>query len=141
MLILGVELSPKFIEGDDKMTTDTQIAIMAMELLALRRELDELKSNGTVKVSGNGKSRKGTKTLDTKTNLVYKSHAACGMAVAPEFGLKVHNFVWYEVLAKVGEGRFKDITVEEYDERNQAKAEVKPELEKVPEKEPVKAQK
>lgn len=112
------------------MTIEQQVAMMAMELLAMRRELDELKSNDT-KVSGNGKGRKGTKTLDTKTGKVYKSHAAAGIAVAPELGLKVHNFVWYEVIVKFPD-RFKDITDEEYDEAV-AKVEAKTE--------PVKAQK
>lgn len=119
------------------MNVDAQIANMAMEILAMRRELDELKNSGVAtKASGNGtgKGRKGTRTLDTKTDLVYKSHAACGMAVAPELGLKVHNFVWYEVLAKFPD-RFQDITDEEYEERNQAKAEAEI---KEPVKEPVK---
>ena len=95
------------------MTTDGQMVAMAMELLALRRELDELKS-GNGKTASAGGGRKAHHTRDTKTGRIYKSRAAAGMAVAPELGLKIHNFVWYEVLAKVGDSRFEDVTDEDW---------------------------
>ena len=53
------------------------------------------------------------RTLDTKTGSIYHAHSAAGKAVAGEYGLRVHNFVWYEVIAK-DPTRFKDVTEEQY---------------------------
>jgi len=60
-----------------------------------------------------GKKRTPKPVMDTKTGKVYHSHAAAGMAVAPEYGMTVNNFVWYAVIAKDPK-RFKDISSEEY---------------------------
>lgn len=37
---------------------------------------------------------------DTKTGIEYHSKAAAGMAVAAEYGLVPHHFVWYEVIKR-----------------------------------------
>jgi len=110
------------------MDIEIVVANMAMEMLALRRELDELKLSG-VKTTGTGAGRAiGVKCLDTKTGVPYRSHSSAGIAVAPEFGLAIHSRVWYEVLLKAGEARFQDITDDEYTKliaEQKAKAETK----------------
>lgn len=79
-------------------------------------------ANGEKK-NGRGGRHQAQAVLDTKTGKVYRTKASAGMAVAPEYGLKVHNFVWYELVkgtktnpAKCPD-RFKEITQEEYDAR------------------------
>jgi len=100
------------------------IAMLLKENNDLRRGMLELQVNG----GGNGTTKKGrapksaVRCMDTKTGNVYHSHASAGMAVAPEFGLKVHNFVWYEVLAK-DNTRFTDISEEKYQAVLKANAE------------------
>jgi len=99
------------------------IALLLGELKDMRTELNNLKNGG-----GNGTTKKGraprpaVRCVDTKTGNVYHSHASAGMAVAPEFGLKVHNFVWYEVIVKAP-GRFKDMSDVEYQAVLKANAE------------------
>lgn len=76
--------------------------------------------------------------LDTKTNKVYRTQAEAGMAVAPEYGLAIHNFVWYELVkgtknkpAKCPD-RFTQISEDEYQERLAEQNAPEPEPEKVP---------
>lgn len=138
------------------MTTETKetqkTEVSAMEVIAklleqnnqLLKEVIELRTNG----GGSGTTRTGrapkraVRCMDTKTGNVYHSHASAGMAVAPEYGLKVHNFVWYEVIAK-DKTRFTDISEEEYQAVLKANAEkqapVKVEAEKQPTQEELKA--
>jgi len=91
-------------------TPEETIAILTTQVLSLTSRMDALEQGS----NGKGRRKREAKAvLDTKTGKVYHSHAAAGMAVAPEFGLKVHNFVWYEVIPKAP-NRFKDISQEEY---------------------------
>lgn len=116
------------------MTTGQKIEASAMDVIAmlLKQNNDLLAENNALRINGggNGNAKKGrtprtaVRCMDTKTGNVYHSHASAGMAVAPELGLKVHNFVWYEIIAK-NPTRFKDITDEEYQatiKANEAKA-------------------
>ena len=111
-------------------TTQTQQTNITEVLLGLiatmqkqQEQINQLMQNGTQKKNGRGGRHEAQHVLDTKTNKVYRTKAEAGMAVAPEFGLKVHNFVWYELVkgtknkpAKCPE-RFKVISDEEYEER------------------------
>ena len=78
-------------------------------------------ANGGAKKNGRGGKHAAQPVLDTKTGKVYRTKSAAGIAVAPEYGLKVHNFVWYELVkgtktkpAKCPD-RFQDISQEEFD--------------------------
>ncbi len=81
-------------------------------------------TNGTTKKNGRGGKHTAQPILDTKTNKVYRTKSAAGMAVAPEYGLKVHNFVWYELVKGTKEkpakcpDRFQEITQEEFEVRS-----------------------
>ena len=76
---------------------------------------------GVSKKNGRGGRHTAQPVLDTKTGKVYRTKASAGMAVAPEYGLKIHNFVWYELVKGTKSNpakcpnRFKDITPEEYE--------------------------
>ncbi len=87
------------------------------EMLAENRKLTEavIASHATATTTtGTGRARKpAVRTLDTVTGIIYHAHSAAGKAVAPSLGLKVHNFVWYEIIAKFP-ARFKDVTDVEY---------------------------
>lgn len=48
------------------------------------------------------------RTTDTKTWIVYCARNAAGKAVAPEFGLPITDYVWFDVLRLAPEGRFID---------------------------------
>ena len=129
----GKELSPKA----DAMDV---IAMLLKENNDLRKEMIVLRSNGETNGTPKKKAapRPAVRCMDTKTGIVYHSHASAGMAVAPEYNLKVHNFVWYEltkgtknVPAKCPE-RFKDITEEKYQEVLKANEEKLEKLEKPP---------
>jgi hypothetical protein len=94
-----------------------------LQLLKENNELRKMNIELLTRTADNGTKKAklpAVRTLDTKTGKVYHSHAAAGMAVAPEFGLKVHNFVWYELVKGSKENpakcpnRFKDISEEEY---------------------------
>jgi len=101
-----------------------------MEVIAmlLKQNNELLRENTALRTDGNGTTKKGrapraaVRCMDTKTGNAYHSHASAGMAVAPEFGLKVHNFVWYEVITKAP-GRFTDISEEKYQAVLKANAE------------------
>lgn len=88
-------------------------------------------SGTTQKTNGRGGRHAPQHVLDTKTNKVYRTKAEAGMAVAPEYGLTVHNFVWYELVKGTKKNpakcpdRFKVIDEDEYQERlaEQAKKE------------------
>jgi len=115
------------VQNEQKTETSAMdvIAMLLKENNDLRKGMIELMAGG----NGNGGTKKGrapraaVRCMDTKTGNVYHSHASAGMAVAPEFGLKVHNFVWYEVIAKAP-GRFQDISEEKYQAVLKANAEV-----------------
>jgi hypothetical protein len=115
---------------------------MAEDIQALKAQISELMeaqkqdrelitllvrqaANGTPQVARNGRGGRhpAQHVLDTKTNKVYRTKAEAGMAVAPEFGLTIHNFVWYELVkgtknkpAKCPD-RFEVIDDEEYEAR------------------------
>ena len=75
---------------------------------------------GAGKKNGRGGKHKAQPVLDTKTGKVYPTKSAAGMAVAPEYHLTVHNFVWYELVKGTKEkpakcpNRFKELTPEDY---------------------------
>ncbi len=48
------------------------------------------------------------RTTDTKSGIKYRSRNAAGKAVAPEFGLPITNYVWFDVLRVAQNGRFLD---------------------------------
>jgi len=48
------------------------------------------------------------RTTDTKTGIEYQSRNAAGKAVASEFGLRITDYVWFDVLRLATEGRFID---------------------------------
>lgn len=89
------------------------IAALLEQNKTLLKELAVLRTNGGDTTKKGKAPRPAVRCKDTKTGKVYHSHASAGMAVAPELGLKVHNFVWYEVIAK-DKTRFQDISDEEY---------------------------
>lgn len=109
------------------MTTETKenaqnTQASAMDVIAmLLKENNDLRKMMTTMTAdgGNGTTKKGrtprpaVRCMDTKTGNVYHSHASAGIAVAGEYGLKTHNFVWYEVIAK-DKTRFVDISEEKY---------------------------
>ena len=78
---------------------------------------------GSPKKNGRGGKHKAQAILDTKTGKVYRTKSAAGIAVAPEYKLATHNFVWYELVKGTKEkpakcpNRFKEITQEEYEEK------------------------
>lgn len=88
----------------------------------LLKEVIELRTNGTGDAKKGKAPRHAVRCLDNKTGNVYHSHASAGIAVASEYGLKTHNFVWYEVIAK-DKTRFEDITEEKYQAVLKANAE------------------
>lgn len=50
---------------------------------------------------------KGVPVIDTKTGVRYPSQSAAGLALAKEFGLESHSWVWHDIL-KVSGNRFTD---------------------------------
>lgn len=111
------------IEEKENSILNLLIGNMVEEMKALRVEVQALKAEAqtqkTIQTSprGNGRGKMGGKAvLDTKTGKVYPSHASAGMAVAPELGLPVHNYVWFEVI-RTDAARFKDISTQEYWDR------------------------
>lgn len=121
------------------MTTATVQGITMEEMLrqsmelnvALMSELREMRNGGVAVAKKNGRGGRKTAVpqLDTKTGKVYHSKAAAGMAVAPEYGLVVNNFVWYEVI-KLAPKRFVDYEGE-VKEDGQVVAKPAPEMAKV----------
>ena len=110
-------------------TQQTNITEVLLGLIAtMQRQQEQINQlmqngNGSQKKNGRGGKHEPQHVLDLKTNKVYRTKAEAGMAVAPEFGLKVHNFVWYELVkgtknnpAKCPD-RFRVISEEEYQER------------------------
>ena len=95
--------------------------VSAMDVIArlleqnseLHKEVIELRTNGSGETKKGKAPKHAVRCLDTKTGNVYHSHASAGIAVASEYGLKTHNFVWYEVITK-DKTRFEDITEEKY---------------------------
>lgn len=59
-------------------------------------------------MSGLFTDNKPKRTTDTKTGIVYKSRNQAGKAVAPEFGLPISDYVWFDVLRVAQVGRFVD---------------------------------
>lgn len=53
------------------------------------------------------------RTTDMKSGIVYRSRNAAGKAVAPEFGLPITNYVWFDVLRLAPKGRFLDTQTRE----------------------------
>ena len=108
-------------------TQETNITEVLLGLIATvqkqQEQINQLLQNGTQKKNGRGGRHAPQHVLDLKTGKVYRTKAEAGMAVAPEYGLKVHNFVWYELVkgtknnpAKCPD-RFRVISEEEYQER------------------------
>lgn len=143
-----VQVNP---DGKDQQTAIN--TLMLQTLLNLQNQVNQLMQNRSV---GTGSGRGGVRrqpakpVLDTKTGKVYHAESAAGLAVAPEYGLPTvlpngrrNSFVWYQVIGK-DPNRFKAITVEEYNKRLQASAQVVQVPEKAPEppkvEEPKKAQ-
>ncbi|MBU0846918.1 hypothetical protein KKH23_06970 [Patescibacteria group bacterium] len=63
-------------------------------------------ASGVVRAAS-AKKRVRYEVLDTKTNTVYRSQAAAGMAVAPEYGMDGTNtYVWFDVI-RTAPARFK----------------------------------
>jgi hypothetical protein len=128
--------------GTQEVVDMSQMLRMANNLIeAQQKQIDQLMAmvqNGTKTNGGNGRGGRHTPihTLDTKTNKVYRTQAEAGIAVAPEFGLKIHNFVWYELVkgtknnpAKCPD-RFKTIDEDEYQRRmNQQNQQTAPKAE------------
>ena len=93
---------------ETKTGTGTKTEVNPMEIVArlleqnneLLREVRDLRANGAKAVGTNGRGGRHAPihVQDTKTGKVYRTQAEAGMRVAPEFGLKVHNFVWYELV-------------------------------------------
>lgn len=78
--------------------------------------------------NGNGNGKKGNggrhtpkPVLDIKTGIVYRTESSAGKAVAPEYGLPVHNYVWYELVKGTKDkpakcpDRFKPVTMADYE--------------------------
>lgn len=88
-------------------------------------------AGGEVKKNGRGGRHKAQPVLDTKTGIAYRTKAEAGKTVAPEFGLKVHNFVWYELVKGTKENpakcpdRFQELTDEQYAEYLELQAKTK----------------
>lgn len=60
-------------------------------------------------MSGLFRHNRPKRTRDTQSGMEYQSRNAAGKAVAPEFGLPVTDYVWFDVLRLSREGRFADI--------------------------------
>jgi len=119
----------------------TQSQTSPMEvILQLLRDNNELRKENAelrLQLSKNGSSttaksnRTPIRTLDTVTGKVYPTHSAAGMEVAPEYGLPIHNFVWYELVKGTKEkpakcpNRFRDISEAEYEKMVKAAEEFK----------------
>lgn len=65
-----------------------------------------------------GGRREPKPVLDTKTGKVYRTMSEAGKQVAAEYGLAIHNWVWYSIPDR--ESRFKLLSNEEYLNRMKA---------------------
>lgn len=111
----------KVTTGTEKSKTDPMDIII--QLLQENNELRRMNIELLTMATDNGTKKAklpAVRTLDTKTGKVYHAHSAAGKAVAPEYGLPVHNFVWYELVKGSKDNpakcpnRFRDISEEEY---------------------------
>jgi len=60
-------------------------------------------------MSGRFKNNNPKPTRDAQTGTEYRSRNQAGRAVAPQFGLPLDNFVWFEVLKRAASSRFIDV--------------------------------
>lgn len=82
--------------GDINCARETAAVLSGKDkVLEPQRKIDTI-----VQTSKKKAARVAKPVLDTKTKIVYHSRAEAGKAVAGEYGLPVHNFVWYEVIKK-----------------------------------------
>ena len=95
-----------------------------MERMEQKSPLEEMLTaltNGNTKKNGRGGKKVKQPVLDTKTGKTYRTKSAAGIAVAPEYGLVVHNWVWYELVKGTKKApakcpnRFREISQEEFD--------------------------
>jgi hypothetical protein len=117
--------------GEQELAKTMSVDEMAKEIERLRNEnhIKDLENQILVlktqttpaaqKSSRIGGRHESKPVLDTKTNIVYKTEASAGKAVASEYGLslttkdgKVNNFVWFQIPDK--DTRFKHITMDEF---------------------------
>lgn len=111
-------------------TPAPQVVTMSQEdfdaLMAKADQIDRIVAaiQGSGKKNGRGGKHQPQPVLDTKTGVAYRTKSAAGIAVAPEYGLPVHNFVWYELVKGTKNkpakcpNRFEEITQEDYEARN-----------------------
>ena len=70
------------------------------------------KIKDAVKIGKRRGRQKAKPVKDTKTGIVYQSHARAGMAVAAEYGLdNTNHFIWYVVIEKDPD-RFVDVGID-----------------------------
>ncbi len=110
------EREAKLAEREEKLISLTDSLLQLMTTIQT--------NGGRTATRGNGGGRqKGKPVKDTKTGIVYKSHSAAGIALAGEFKLPSHSYVWYEIV-RLAPSRFVDVGAEEVEEKKEEKAKV-----------------